>query len=89
MYNNNMSEHTDDLPPIEPDKLFLEFSDYSISELILEIKELRDLLAKEKKAHAVDENGRAKAEEQVEILTDRINTAITTLSNESVSIEDD
>jgi len=65
----------DILKPINVQDLFAEFSDMSMAELMVTIKELRQALEQEKKVHSFDELKLKKAEEQIELLTTRINTA--------------
>lgn len=63
------------LEPVNVEALFSEFSDSSLAELMMTIKDLRQSLDHEKKAHSYDELKLKKAEEQIELLTTRINTA--------------
>lgn len=64
-----------DLKPIDIKELLEEFSDHSLAELVLEIQDLKKELKAEKKAHAVDEFARQKAERELELFRTRINTA--------------
>jgi hypothetical protein len=73
LYNNKMDDNT--VEPVDVQSLFTEFSDYSLAELMVIIKELRQALDHEKKVHSYDELKLQKAEEQIELLTTRINTA--------------
>ena len=75
LYNRHMNDTTDDLKPVDPAKLLADFSDYTIAELVLEIKELRGALEQEKKVSAAKQFKCEKAEEALEELTTRINTA--------------
>ena len=72
----------DDLAPVSAEKLFMDFADFTIAELILEIKEGRDALEQEKKAHAVDEFARGKLEIKCKDLEARINKAELALSGQ-------
>ena len=78
MYNQTMVEHAEDIR-----NLLEEFSDFSLAELVLEIKELRDNLEQEKKSHAADEFARTKAEEKIAVLEGRIKAAATILNGEA------
>ena len=80
---------TDDLEPVDVETLLAEFSDHTIAELVLEIHELRKKLEQEKKAHAVDEHHRQKAEEKIEELEGVISNAVTVLQNEPAEIQED
>ena len=71
------------LEPVDVEKLLANFSDYTIAELVMEIKQLREELAQEKKVVAAKEFKLTKTEEQLELLKGRINTTITVLSGES------
>ena len=76
LYNKHMEEtKLEPVQPIDVQSLFAEFSDYSLAEFMVIIKELRLTLEQEKKAHSYDELKLKKAEEQIELLTTRINTA--------------
>ena len=78
-----MSDRTiDQLEPISVTELFQEFSDFTLAELVLEIKEGREALEYEKKAHAADEFARTKAELQCAELQKRIADAGMALSGE-------
>lgn len=68
------------LEPVNIQSLFDEFSDMSMAELMVTIKELRQALEQEKKVHSYAELKLKKAEEQIEILTTRINTATRALN---------
>ena len=81
MNDNTPSENN--LEPVDIGKLFEEFGDNSVAELMLTIKELRSALDQEKKAHSFDERQLRLAEEELELLKGRINTSITVLSGES------
>lgn len=65
MSDNNLF---DKLEPVAAEKLFVDFADFTIAELILEINEGRVALEQEKKAHAVDEFARGKLETECEDL---------------------
>jgi hypothetical protein len=70
-----MNDTIDDLEPVDAENLLADFSDYTIAELVLEIKELRKSLAHEKKITAVKQFKCERAEKELEELTTRINTA--------------
>ena len=65
----------EELEPVEVAELLEKFSDFTLAELVLEIKEGRDALEQEKKAHAVDEFVRNKLEVKCEELEQRIHDA--------------
>ena len=71
------------LEPVNVEALFSEFSDSSLAELMMTIKDLRQSLDHEKKAHSFDELKLKKAEEQIEILTGRINSVVPILKGEA------
>jgi len=64
-----------ELEPISTEKLLAEFSDFTIAELVLEIKEGREKLEHEQKVCAAKEFKLNKAEIEIEELTTRINNA--------------
>lgn len=70
------------------EKLIIEFSDYTIVELVLEIKEGREALEQEKKAHAVDEFARNKLQVKCDDLKERIRKAELSLSGEIEVVEE-
>jgi len=72
----------DDLEPVSAEELFVDFADFTIAELNLEIQEGREALVKEKKAHAVDEFARGKLETECEDLRARIHQAELALSGQ-------
>lgn len=75
--NNQLVEN---LEPVCIEKLLAEYSDYTIAELVLKIKESEKALEKEKKRHAVDEFARAKAETKCVDLSIKIQKAELALS---------
>ena len=84
LYNKQMNDETQkDLEPVDVGKLVEEFSDHSIAELMLSIKELREKVDYEVKLREAREFKLQKAEELIEVLQGRINTSITVLSGES------
>ena len=86
LYNRQMNDETKNPEPLEPvnvEKLMANFSDYTIAELVLEIKQLREKVEYEQKVVAAKEFKLTKAEEQLELLKGRINTTITVLNGES------
>ena len=72
-----------DLEPVNIEKIFSEFSDHSIAELMLTIKELREQRDHEQKVNAAKEFKLQKAEELIVVLEGRINSASTVLSGDS------
>jgi len=78
-----MNDKSDDLEPLNVEKLMAQFSDFTIAELVLEIKEGREKLEHEQKVCAAKEFKLQKAEEELETLRGRINTSITVLGGES------
>lgn len=83
-----MNDETDELQPIAAEKLLAEFSDYTIAELVLEIKELRGAIEQEKKISAAKQFKCEKAEEALEELTTRINTARANLRGDTETAEE-
>lgn len=70
-----MNDTNDELEPVSADKLLADFSDFTIAELVLEINELREALAQEKKVTAAKQYKCERVEKELEELTTRINTA--------------
>ncbi len=70
-----MNTTSDDLDPVNVEKLMVHFSDYTIAELVLEINELRTSLEQEKKLTAAKQFKCERVEKELEELTTRINTA--------------
>jgi hypothetical protein len=83
-----MNDKSDDLEPLNVEKLMAQFSDFTIAELVLEIKELREALEQEKKVSAAKEFKCQKAELELEELTTRINTARANLRGDVVLPEE-
>lgn len=75
---------TEQLEPISTEKLLVEFSDFTIAELVLEITEGREKLDYEKKLCAAKEFKLNKAEIEIEKLTTRINNATEALHEDAV-----
>lgn len=75
--NNQLIEN---LEPVSIEKLLAKYSDYTIAELVLKIKEVEEALEKEKKRHAADEFARAKAETKCVDLSIKIQNAELALS---------
>lgn len=73
----NMSNNDDDIK-VSPE-LLLEYSELTMTEIILEIQDLAKALETERKAHAADAFARNKAEERVAMLEEQINTVMTVL----------
>ena len=85
-----MTDHpTDELPPLKIGELLREFADFTIAELVLEIKEGREALETEKKALAANVFARAKSEQELEDLRKRINTSLDVLNGEEITITED
>jgi len=83
LYNKHMNDTTmDELEPIPTEKLLAEFSDFTIAELVVEIKELREALELEKKINAAKQFKCEKAELEIEELTTRINNATLALNGD-------
>ena len=74
---------TDELEPVNIAKALEEFSDHTIAELVLTIKDLRNELEQERKAHSYDERQIILANEEIEKLKGRINSAATILNGEA------
>ena len=82
-----MNTTSDDLEPVNVEELVANFSDYTIAELVLEIKELRAALEQEKKISAAKEFKCKKVEEELKELTTRINTARSHLRGDEIEEE--
>ena len=83
IYNKHMNDTTtDELQPIATEKLLAEFSDFTIAELVLEIKEGREKLEYEQKLCAAKEFKIQKAGLEIEELTTRINSATLALNGD-------
>ena len=84
LYNKLMNESKlDTLDPVNVEKLFAEFADTPLAELLLIIKDLREKAEHEQKLREAKDFKLTKAEEQLEILEGRINTSLTVLNGES------
>ena len=80
---------TDQLEPLKIGELLREFADFTIAELVLEIKEGKEALETEKKSLAASVFARAKAEQELEDLRERINTSLDVLNGEAeISVVD-
>lgn len=89
LYNKHMNDTTtDQLEPISTEKLLADFSDFTIAELVLEIKEGREKLEYEQKLCAAKEFKVQKLELEVEKLTTRINNATEALSEDVTTVEE-
>ncbi len=75
LYNTRMNTKADELEPVNVEELLAHFSDYTIAELVMEIKQLREDLAQEKKVCAAKQFKCERVEKELEELTTRINTA--------------
>lgn len=82
LYNTRMND-TNDLEPVDVEKLLANFSDYTIAELVMEIKQLRSDLEQEKKVVAAKDFKLKNTEEELTKLKGRINTATAVLSGDS------
>ena len=71
----NTDTHTEDLEPIDVPKLMAEYAEMSFADLVLEVKDLKDALELEKKAHSYDERLLRMANEELETLRGRISAA--------------
>lgn len=78
-----MTDQHEIIEPVNLEKLFEEYSDHSVAELMLTIRELKEALEQEKKAHSYDELKLKQAEEKIELLEGRINTAIPVLHGDA------
>lgn len=86
LYNNKMTDntkHTDELEPIDVKSLMAEYAEMSFADLVLEMKDAKDALAHEKKAHSYDERLLRKAEEELATLRGRIKAAGVILTGEA------
>ena len=83
-----MNDETDELQPLAVEKLLGEFSDFTIAELVLEVKELREALGQEKKVSAAKQYKCERAEKELEELTTRINTARSHLRGDAETPEE-
>lgn len=71
----NTDTHTDDLEPIDVKALMAEYAEMSFADLVLEVKDLKNALELEKKAHSYDERLLRIAEEELTTLKGRIEAA--------------
>ena len=78
-----MTDNTQELEPIDIKTLMAEFAEMSFADVVLEMKDLRDRLEAEKKSLAACQFARKKAEDQIEVLTGRINSVTTILNREA------
>ena len=78
LYNKKMSDNTqntEELEPIDVKALMAEYAEMSFADLVLEMKDAKDALELEKKAHSYDERLLRKAEEELNTLRGRIKAA--------------
>lgn len=77
LYTRKMTDgtHTEDLEAIDVNTLMAEYAEMSFADLVLEVKDLKDSLEHEKKAHSYDERLLRKAEEELTTLKGRIEAA--------------
>jgi len=76
LYNRKMTDtQTDELEPIDVKELMAEYAEMSFADLVLVMKDLKDALEHEKKAHSYDERLLRKAEEELNTLRGRIQAA--------------
>jgi hypothetical protein len=77
LYTNKMSDstHTDELEPVDVKALMAEYAEMSFADLIMEVKDLKDALEREKTAHSYDERLLRKADEELNTLRGRIQAA--------------
>ena len=78
-----MTDQLEKLEPVPISQLLKEYSEFTLAELVLEIKEGKEALEAEKKQHAATTFARTKAEQLLETLEGRIKTASAVLSGES------
>lgn len=79
-----MSSNNDqELEPIDVKALMAEYAEMSFADLVLEVKDLKDALEREKTAHSYDERLLRKAEEELNTLRGRIAASTTILSGEA------
>ena len=78
-----MSDSNQELEPVDVKELMAEFAEMSFADLVLEVKDLRDALELEKKAHQACQFNRTKAEEELAKVKGRINSATTILNGEA------
>ena len=64
--------HTEELEPIDVKALMAEYAEMSFADLVLEMKDAKDALELEKKAHSYDERLLRIAEEELTTLKGRI-----------------
>ena len=86
---NNETKSPEPLEPVNVEKLMANFSDYTIAELVLEIKQLREKVDYEQKVVAAKEFKLSKAEKLIEDLERKINTSITVLNGDIVEEKED
>ena len=66
------SDNDQELEPIDVKALMAEYAEMSFADLVLEVKDLKDALEREKTAHSYDERLLRKAEEELNTLRGRI-----------------
>lgn len=79
MFMNDETNKTE----INVKELLEEFADFTFTDLVLEIHDLREKFENEQKAHHASQFNRQKAEDEVEVLTGRINSVTTILNGEA------
>jgi hypothetical protein len=79
----NDNTQTDELEPVDVKALMAEYAEMSFADLVLEMKDAKDALAHEKKAHSYDERLLRKAEEELTTLKGRIQASATILNGDA------
>jgi len=85
LYTRKMTDptHTEELEPIDVTALMAEYAEMSFADLVLEMKDAKDALELEKKAHSYDERLLRIAEEELTTLKGRIQAAGVILAGEA------
>lgn len=85
LYTSKMNDttHTDELAPVDVKALMAEYAEMSFADLVLEMKDAKDALEHEKKAHSYDERLLRKAEEELTLLRGRIGASTKILNGDA------
>ena len=86
LYTFKMSDtnkDTDELEPVDVKALMAEYAEMSFADLVLEVKDLKDALEHEKKAHSYDERQLRKTEEELNTLRGRIKASTVILNGDA------
>ena len=76
-------DNDQELEPIDVKALMAEYAEMSFADLVLEVKDLKDALEHEKKAHSYDERQLRKTEEELNTLRGRIKASTVILNGDA------